>query len=155
MSISIKQANLDSVLPIRLSVFCDEQGYDPAQEVDEYDNGHDHPIVHFAAYVQQETPINQDKEAAVGTCRLVLFPEKNIAKLGRVAVLSSHRNQRIASKLLNEAHEYCRNQPEIKYVQADCQVAVVPFYSTLGYKEIGDIVYDQGQPHQGMVKKLD
>lgn len=32
---------------------------------------------------------------------------------------------------------------------------VVPFYARLGYREVGDIFDEEGEPHQAMVRDID
>jgi predicted GNAT family N-acyltransferase len=80
-------AELDGALRLREQVFCGEQGVSLEEERD----GRDADALHAVALAPRS-------HAVIGTLRLLLDGE--VAKIGRVAVARSWREQGIASRLL-------------------------------------------------------
>ena len=140
----IKVADLPEEFPaiqaIRISVFQQEQGVDPALEFDGKDNISDHLI----AYLDGE---------AVGTTRIRYLDEKT-AKIERLAVLSIARGQGIGKKIMVEALQVIasKNIPE---VVIHAQEYVKSLYQKLDFVEEGEIFQEAGIAHVIMRKKFD
>ncbi len=117
---------------IRIEIFMKEQGF--KNEFDDIDS----IAKHIVCY---------ENKKPIGTCRF--FLEEGHYTIGRVAVLKEYRNQHIGHYLLKAA------QKEIKelggttiIVHAQKQAEL--FYAKLGYKQFGQIDYDEGCPHVWM-----
>ena len=121
---------------IRIKIFMEEQGFE--NEFDEIDQTCKH-IVCF------------DKDKAIGTCRF--FKEDNHYTIGRVAVLMEYRKKHIGTLLVQTAEK------EIKSLGGNtivlhAQERVTLFYEKQGYKQYGEIDYDEGCPHKWMKKEV-
>lgn len=123
---------------LRLQVFVAEQGVPEALELDEWDNS----AQHFIAIKDQ---------TVIATLRLVLKQDK--AKLGRLAVLKSFRNQGIATELMQQAMQFCQQQ-SMTTITLGAQLTVQDFYAKLGYQTVGDIFDDAGIAHITMLKSV-
>ncbi|MEH2303346.1 GNAT family N-acetyltransferase [Nostoc sp.] len=139
----IKVAELPEEFPaiqaIRISVFQQEQGVDPALEFDGKDDISDHLI----AYLDGE---------AVGTTRIRYLDEKT-AKIERLAVLSTARGQGIGKKIMVEALQVIasKNIPE---VVIHAQEYVKSLYQKLDFVEEGEIFQEAGIAHVIMRKNF-
>ncbi|MEH2309878.1 GNAT family N-acetyltransferase [Nostoc sp.] len=139
----IKVADLPKEFPaiqaIRISVFQQEQGVDPALEFDGKDGISDHLI----AYLDGE---------AVGTTRIRYLDEKT-AKIERLAVLSTARGQGIGKKIMVEALQVIasKNIPE---VVIHAQEYVKSLYHKLDFVEEGEIFQEAGIAHVIMRKNF-
>ena len=139
----IKVADLPKEFPaiqaIRISVFQQEQGVDPALEFDGKDDISDHLI----AYLDGE---------AVGTTRIRYLDEKT-AKIERLAVLSTARGQGIGKKIMVEALQVIasKNIPE---VVIHAQEYVKSLYQKLDFVEEGEIFQEAGIAHVIMRKNF-
>ncbi|MEH2393443.1 MAG: GNAT family N-acetyltransferase [Nostoc sp.] len=139
----IRVADLPEEFPaiqaIRISVFQQEQGVDPALEFDGKDDISDHLI----AYLDGE---------AVGTTRIRYLDEKT-AKIERLAVLSIARGQGIGKKIMVEALQVIasKNIPE---VLIHAQEYVKSLYQKLDFVEEGKIFQEAGIAHVIMRKKF-
>ncbi|MEH2465199.1 GNAT family N-acetyltransferase [Nostoc sp.] len=128
-----------AIQAIRISVFQQEQGVDPALEFDGKDNISDHLI----AYLDGE---------AVGTTRIRYLDEKT-AKIERLAVLSTARGQGIGKKIMVEALQVIasKNIPE---VLIHAQEYVKSLYQKLDFVEEGEIFQEAGIAHVIMRKNF-
>ncbi|WP_298920365.1 GNAT family N-acetyltransferase [uncultured Nostoc sp.] len=139
----IRVAELPKEFPaiqaIRISVFQQEQGVDPALEFDGKDDISDHLI----AYLDGE---------AVGTTRIRYLDEKT-AKIERLAVLSIARGQGIGKKIMVEALQIIasKNIPE---VVIHAQEYVKSLYQKLDFVEEGEIFQEAGIAHVIMRKNF-
>lgn len=139
----IRVAELPEEFPaiqaIRISVFQQEQGVDPALEFDGKDDISDHLI----AYLDGE---------AVGTTRIRYLDEKT-AKIERLAVLSIARGQGIGKKIMVEALQVIasKNIPE---VVIHAQEYVKSLYQKLDFVEEGEIFQEAGIAHVIMRKNF-
>ena len=139
----IRVAELPEEFPaiqaIRISVFQQEQGVDPALEFDGKDDISDHLI----AYLDGE---------AVGTTRIRYLDEKT-AKIERLAVLSIARGQGIGKKIMVEALQFIasKNIPE---VVIHAQEYVKSLYQKLDFVEEGEIFQEAGIAHVIMRKNF-
>ncbi len=130
---------LKEALAIRATVFVEEQGVDPALEIDDYDG----VAWHVLARVDGEP---------VGTARLVMLDQLR-AKIGRVAVLSAYRGQGIATQLVQLLMEYARREGRTQAL-LDSQLTVMPLYEKLGFVAEGEVFLDADILHRRMTRKL-
>lgn len=128
-----------AIAAIRKSVFQEEQGVDPALEFDGKDETSDHLI----AYLDNK---------AVGTTRIRYLNEK-IAKIERLAVLSTARGQGIGQKIMENALLFIASK-NIEEIVIHSQEYVKNLYLKLGFLEEGEIFEEAGIPHVKMRKTL-
>ncbi|MEH1963978.1 MAG: GNAT family N-acetyltransferase [Nostoc sp.] len=139
----IKVAELPQEFPgiqaIRIAVFQQEQGVDPALEFDGKDEISDHLI----AYLNGEV---------VGTTRIRYLDERT-AKIERLAVLSTARGQGIGKKIMIKALEVIANK-NIPEVVIHAQEYVKDLYKKLDFVEYGEIFEEASIPHVKMRKSF-
>ncbi|MEH1901780.1 MAG: GNAT family N-acetyltransferase [Nostoc sp.] len=139
----IKVAELPQDFPaiqaIRIAVFQEEQGVDPALEFDGKDELSDHLI----AYLNEEV---------VGTTRIRYLDERT-AKIERLAVLSTSRGQGIGKKIMIKALEVIANK-NIPEVVIHAQEYVKNLYKKLDFVEDGEIFEEASIPHVKMRKSF-
>lgn len=80
-----------------------------------------------------------DNGYPVATCRF--YEEANgEAKLGRVVVLPKYRRQKLGSRVLKEAEQWCM-EIGIGKIIVDSRVEAIPFYEKLGFmKMTGQVI---------------
>ncbi|GAA5877335.1 hypothetical protein JCM16303_006246 [Sporobolomyces ruberrimus] len=144
-------------MTIRNIVFCQEQGYDPAIEVDEKDPLSDH----FLLTETKEDGTLED----VGTLRCYASPP-DLLKLGRFAVHSRYRGTGAGRFLEEEFVKHLANRKPAPRCQeitegktqvevvAFSQCIAVGFYTRLGWKTQGEEFLEEGQPHIKIVKTI-
>lgn len=118
------------LLAIRRTVFIAEQNVPEHEEID----GLDPACVHVLVW-ENNQPI---------ACARI----KDDGKIGRVAVLASHRGTGLGAQIM----EYC-TQLVISWAlvpQLDAQLQALPFYEKLGYVAYGPEFLDAGIPHRKM-----
>ncbi|GAA5971377.1 hypothetical protein JCM3765_005690 [Sporobolomyces pararoseus] len=158
-SIKLCQSSEDRerCMRIRNQVFCVEQGYDPAIEVDEKDPQSDHFLL---------TEIKADGSIEdVGTLRCYASPP-SLLKLGRFAVHSHYRGtgagrileENFINHLKTRNHSPCcekvtKGKNEVKVV-AFSQCIAKGFYLKLGWDTEGEEFLEEGQPHIKIVKTI-
>ena len=129
----------DDIIKIRTSVFINEQGFK-----DEFDET-DKICTHIVLY-------NGNK--GIATCRY--FKEGENYHIGRVAIIKEYRGQGLGNKIMqiaeNEIRSKCNESKCVMEVSA--QVRVSEFYKKLGYKQVGDIYFDEYCEHIRMIKNL-
>jgi predicted GNAT family N-acyltransferase len=130
---------ITEALPIRITVFVQEQGVPKEMELDEFDVNADHALVHIG-------PL------CVGTARLVRLADKKV-QIGRIAVLDGQRGNGIGSKLLKALLDLGRSQG-IEEFELHAQVAAINFYAKLGFSPLGEIYDEAGIPHRNMILLL-
>lgn len=123
---------------IRRRVFIEEQGIDENLERD-FD---DLRALHVVAI---------ENDQAVGCGRMMLSAVG--AKIGRMAVLRSHRGRGIGRIVLDYLVSVAR-QSGAKLAYLHAQVPVEGFYLKYGFQPIGDIFEEAGIPHRKMVLPL-
>ncbi len=126
------QSDFEDLQYVRNLVFVVEQQIPVELEFDELDR-HCHL---FIARDAQCRPI--------GTARL--SPE---GKLGRMAVLSEWRGQRVGQSLLRAVIEKARNL-DLPKITAHAQLSALGFYEKAGFTKEGDIFSEVGIPHQAV-----
>ncbi len=119
---------------VRGEVFILEQHVSWDEEFDHWDE----TAIHFNAY--------QDGHI-VGVARLY----QN--KVGRVAVLKSHRRQGIGEALMKAVAKYAK-QHGLTTLELGAQLQVQAFYEQLGYEPYGDHFMDANIEHIMMRKKV-
>jgi predicted GNAT family N-acyltransferase len=124
---------------IRRSVFQEEQGVDPQLEFD----GLDKTAIHLLAYLDNRP---------VGTARIRYLNEQ-IAKIERLAVLSTARGLGIGKKLMQEAIQVAK-QNNVQEVVIHAQEYVKGLHQQLGFKQIGEVFEEAGIPHVKMTRQL-
>jgi len=102
----------------------------------------DKHAIHFLAFAEGK---------AVGTARVVIHPRS--AKIGRMAVLKSHRGKGVGSKLLRRAIATARQRGARK-IYLHAQVPVIGFYQTLRFSCAGPVFQEAGIPHRKMILKM-
>lgn len=132
-------AERDAALRVRVAVFVEEQGIPREEELDEADAS----AVHCVAYDPDAVP--------VGAGRLLL--SDGYARIGRMAVLSSHRGHGLGRAILDvlECEGAARGVGEFRL---SAQLHAARFYERAGYACTGDVYDEVGIPHVAMVKRL-
>jgi predicted GNAT family N-acyltransferase len=129
----------DLAFAIRNQVFVEEQGVDPAIELDEHDN----QATHFLAEWNGEP---------VGAARFRLL-DAITAKVERVAVLKPYRGRHIGVKLMETIESTAKTKGLAK-LKLNAQKHAEPFYVSLGYQSYGEPFDEAGIVHVAMEKKL-
>lgn len=138
MDIKIYDTLPAEAVQIRESVFVEEQGF-----CEEFDTT-DYHAWHLVCF-EQEVPI--------GTCRFFKEPSKEHYIIGRIAVMKQYRGKNIGSRLLNAAeHEIEKFGGKSAVLHA--QERAKEFYQKQGYREYGEIDFEQDCPHIWMCKHL-
>jgi predicted GNAT family N-acyltransferase len=132
------QKDLAVAFAIRTRVFVREQGVPEQIEIDRADKHATHLLV-FAA------------GKAVGTARVVM--RQGSAKIGRMAVLKSHRGKGVGTKLLSRAIGTARRRGAQK-ICLHAQVPVIGFYQAMGFSCTGPVFQEAGIPHRKMILKM-
>ncbi|MDG1736513.1 MAG: GNAT family N-acetyltransferase [Paracoccaceae bacterium] len=140
MNLLIERSDdLDACLAIRFTVFVEEQSVPIEEERDHYDQN----AIHILA-TQQGTP--------VGTARIVVADD--IGKIGRVAVLASHRGTGLGAKLIHACLAELRAQSDVTKAKLGSQTHALGFYEKLGFVAQGPEFDDAGIPHRMMSLSL-
>lgn len=159
---------LELAYHVRREVYVVEQGYLPNVVTDEYVffslfqhsdwctlNRDDPDAEHWAAIADKHNEDGSiEPNHSIGTIRLVRISE-NVARLGRVAVLSNARGLGVGPKLVKEFIEYCKsNGYHTIYLHAVTEKK--GFYEKLGFVvEDGDHeeFEEDGTPHIRLWKR--
>lgn len=120
---------------IRIRVFVREQGVPEDIELDDEDKRALHLLASFGG-------------RAVGTARIVMRGGQ--AKIGRMAVLKSHRRKKVGKNLLRGAVITAKKQGARK-IYLHAQVAVLGFYESAGFRCVGPVFDEAGIAHRKMV----
>ena len=113
---------------VREEVFIKEQGF--LSDDDDIDA----VATHFVAF---------DGDDPVGACRVYKDSDENTYVLGRLSTLRVCRGKGVGNLLVNRAEEYVKSIGGSKII-LQAQYRIKDFYSKLGYKEFGDIEYEEG-----------
>lgn len=143
MAVRIKRVSspleLKQAFAIRLRVFVREQQVPAAIELDRDDA----KAIHFLALAS---------DRAVGTARIVL--RSGGAKIGRMAVLKTHRRKGIGTKLLERAIAWARRRG-VSTIYLHAQVPVIRFYEAMGFYPVGRRFHEAGIAHKKMLFRMD
>jgi predicted GNAT family N-acyltransferase len=130
-------ADFASLRHVRETVFVEEQCVPRELEFDERD-----PLcVHVLAF---------DGETPVGTGRVDLGYG---GKIGRVAVVATHRRSGVGTLLMQRLHAIAREQGR-RSLWCNAQLTAVPFYERLGYVQSGSVFVEAGIDHVRMEHAL-
>ncbi|KAI8810666.1 GCN5-related N-acetyltransferase [Cladochytrium replicatum] len=125
---------------IRNAVFQDEQKIPHEYEFDEYD-----PICHqWVVFVSG---------APAGTARLIVKPDNETGKIGRVAVLQDYRRVGIGGKLIAQIEEFATNTLGLSKLELSAQATKRGWYEGRGYEAVGEPYIEDGLLHLQMMKK--
>lgn len=125
--------DLASIHTVRETVFIDEQRVPRELEFDARDPLCRHVLVF-------------DGGSPVGTGRLDL---DNGGKVGRVAVIATHRRSGVGTAIMERLHVIAREERQPR-VWCNAQLTAVPFYERLGYVRSGAIFVEAGIDHVRM-----
>lgn len=134
----IDQSEINFAFTIRQIVFVEEQSVPKEIEFD----GNDDKAVHVIAY-ENNNPVG---------CARFIESDKG-AKIGRVAVLKSHRKRGIGEKLCNALIDIAKEQG-ISYVYLHAQASAKLFYEKIGFTSVGEGFYEANILHYKMEKNL-
>ena len=126
-------ADFASIRRVRSTVFIDEQRVPRELEFDERDE----LCRHVVAF---------DGDVAVGTGRLDLDYD---GKIGRVAVVASHRHLGVGRAIMQRLHEIAREEQQAT-IWCHAQLTAVAFYERLGYVRSGPTFEEAGIDHVRM-----
>ena len=126
----------DDIVSIRESFFVKEQGFQ--NEFDDTDKVCTHIVF-------------DDQAEPVAVCRY--FKENGIYHLGRVAIIKEYRGKHLGNYILQTAENEIRQEGGTCIV-VSAQLRVKDFYTKNGYKESGEIYFDEYCEHINMMKLL-
>ena len=130
---------MEAARALRIRVFCDEQGVDPALEVDGLDD-------------EATQVVALDESGVIATCRL-RYPEPGVCKLERMVVDARQRKLGVGGRLMDWAEEEGRSNGA-KLMVLNSQVRAQPFYASCGYEAEGETFLDADIEHIRMTKAL-
>jgi len=137
--IAANDGELKEAFGVRKKIFVEEQGISEDLEFDNRDREALHVIV-------------TDAERVIGTAR-VIFLTANQAKLERMAILRPFRRRGIGSRIISFLNEELKNR-QVEQVVLHAQCAVVAFYKSCGFEELGLSFVEAGIKHIKMQKWL-
>ncbi|KAI8056523.1 acyl-CoA N-acyltransferase [Gilbertella persicaria] len=146
-NVMIKQlapGKIQDALKVRIAVFVEEQKYAMEDEIDDQDN----ISLHWVAYADKQNPDGtMEHDVPVGTIRLIPKPDQ-LAKLGRLAVLSDARGLYIGQKLVAHFIQHCQEN-QFKDIVLHAQYPRRGFYQKLGFviDEGSETFLEDGTPH--------
>ncbi len=126
-------------IEIRITVFVDEQGF--VDEIDDIDG----IATHLLLFDENNSPI--------ATCRIFESDTREVFILGRLCVLKEHRSKGLGSFVLKEAEKTAKTKGG-KSLILHSQLHAKSFYEKSGYRQYGELEYEQNQPHIWMKKEL-
>ncbi len=118
-------------MALRWTVFVEEQGVPPEDELDGTDVGCTHIIATDAGHI-------------IGAARFKVT--EKTAKIGRVCVDQDRRGHGIGADMISYI---CRNC-DARRALLGAQVEAIAFYTRLGFSPVGAEYMDAGIPHQDM-----
>ena len=130
-------ADFASIRRVRETVFIDEQRVPRELEFDDRDPLCRHVLVF-------------DGDVPVGTGRLDLDYG---GKVGRVAVVASHRRNGVGTLLMERLHAIARER-KLSQLWCNAQLTAVPFYERLGYVSSGPVFVEADIDHVRMQLEL-
>ena len=130
------EEDMEAAVSIRFRVFVDEQAVPAEIELDEYDAVATHAIA-------------IEDGQAIGTGRM--YFEGGEARIGRMAVDSTHRRRGIGGLILSFLEQEAKAQGAAEIV-LHAQDYVKAFYAAHGYTEHGDTFMEAGILHVEMRK---
>lgn len=132
------EADRAAAYDIRLRVFHREQGISREEEFD----ADDEIATHVLACCDGK---------AIGTGRIV--SHDGFAKIGRMAVLATHRRGGVGKAIVRRLIALGRAQGHDRFV-LHAQVHALPFYAGLGFRPVGSEFEEAGIPHRKMERTV-
>lgn len=129
--------DLETCFALRRVVFIDEQGVPESEEIDALDLLSLHLLAH-------------DNGVPIGTARIHIADD--IAKIGRVCVLQSHRGRGLGVALIRKALEVSKGKATTAKLGA--QLHAIAFYEALGFAATGPVYDDAGIDHRDMLRAV-
>ena len=143
LSVTVRKARdaaeVQAARELRIRVFCDEQGVDPALEVDGLDD-------------EATQVVALDESGVIATCRL-RYPEAGVCKLERMVVDARQRKLGVGGRLMDWAEEEARANGA-KTMVLNSQLRAEAFYASCGYVPEAETFMDAGIEHIRMTKAL-
>lgn len=138
---------------IREQVFVQEQKVPVEDELDEYDPKCLHFLISASPTTQDdENAVNSVQHAATG--RLVILPDNETGKIGRMAVLKEFRGSGVGKFLLKAIVDHAKNNIGLKKLTLGAQQHATKFYEKEGFVIHGDVFMDAGIPHLEMRREF-
>ena len=135
----------DALSKLRHQVFVKEQGVPEDQEFDATDPD----AIHWIAYGPKgRDPTERSADGDIIGCARLTGN-----KVGRMAVLHTHRNRGVGSALLRRIIRYA-SRNGIESLQLNAQSHAVDFYQGMYFEPDGDEFIDAGIPHRHMTLSL-
>ncbi len=137
------ESDLRACLRLRWTVFVEEQGVRPSEEVDAHDGPGPGPLaaVHALALLDG---------VPCGAARLI-FESPGVAKIQRMAVIDDVRGRGVGRALLAFLEQEGRQRGALR-LTLWAQLHARPFYERAGYRAEGPEFDDAGIPHISMSK---
>jgi predicted GNAT family N-acyltransferase len=129
---------IENCLRLRWTVFVEEQGVRPSEEIDPRDQT---DAVHALALLD---------DIPCGAGRFI-FEAPGLAKIQRMAVIDDARGKGVGRALLLFLEDEARVRGAERF-KLDAQVHARPFYEKAGYQSSGDVFDDARIPHIRMEK---
>ena len=126
--------DLKDIRAVRKQVFVDELGLSPEFE----DDGQDGSCIHLVAY---------ENSLPISTGRVMITNEDFV--LSRFATLKSHRNQGIATGIIEALVEACVQMGGNRQI-LHAQESRKAFYEKIGFTAFGEEFLSFGLPHVAM-----
>jgi predicted GNAT family N-acyltransferase len=136
--VAATKAEIDNCIRLRMTVFVEEQGFRPSEEVDAHDST---DAVHALATIDG---------VPCGAARFI-FVEKDLAKIQRMAVIDDVRGKGVGRELLAFLEREARSRGATRFFLW-AQLHARPFYEKSGYAASGEVFDDGGSPHIRMDK---
>jgi predicted GNAT family N-acyltransferase len=145
----------DDAFAVRIAVFVGEQQIPREEEIDEHDDTDAVHCVAYATVAERQRHGDTELEAPVGAGRLVPVraDDRPYGKIGRMAVLASHRGAGVGAVVLR-ALEDEGVRLGLRTFRLSAQLHAVGFYERAGYVQHGDVYDDVGIPHIDMAKTV-
>ncbi|BFZ54184.1 hypothetical protein PYCC9005_001217 [Savitreella phatthalungensis] len=158
-SIAVRPARSDAELDLskamRLEVFSNEQDFDPAIDIDEYDSPFPREdVAHLIAFAGSDAgAADENAESLLGTVRLIR--KDGFAKITRLAVGKEARGVQLGRRLVFACEQYAKDTWNLSRVDLSAQHQVRGFYEKCGYVYDEDKGYydEEGWQHCWMTKK--
>ena len=131
MKIKIYKTLPPEAKAVREKVFIDEQGF--SYDYDEVDD----VALHFVMF---------ENDLPVAACRVFQGENPKIFALGRLAVKKECRGMNYGSMMLDAAKEYVRSIGGEALI-LHSQLQARDFYAKNGFKEYGELEYEEDCPH--------
>jgi predicted GNAT family N-acyltransferase len=133
------KAEIDNAIRIRWTVFVEEQGVRPSEEIDAHDGS---DAVHALATLDG---------VPCGAGRFI-FLEPGVAKIQRMAVIDDARGKGIGRALLKCLETEAQKRGAKRFLLW-AQLHARAFYEKAGYEGFGELFQDADMPHIQMRKE--